>query len=101
MVLSACETGIGKVRAGQGVYGLRQAFALAGAESLVMSLWQVDDEATRRLMTGYYDRLEAGRGRSDALRVQQLALLESDSYSHPYYWAGFIPSGQWAPLPSE
>ncbi len=101
VVLSACETGVGKTRAGQGVYGLRRAFALAGAESLVMSLWQVDDQATRRLMTGYYDRLDNRRGRGDALRAQQLALLESDAYSHPYYWAGFIPSGQWAPLPSE
>ncbi|MCG8423928.1 MAG: CHAT domain-containing protein [Proteobacteria bacterium] len=99
VVLSACETGVGAVDAGQGVYGLRRALAIAGAESLVMSLWQVDDEATRRLMAGYYKRLDAGRGRTGALRVTQLELLDSDEYSHPYYWAGFIPSGQWAPLP--
>lgn len=98
VVLSACETGVGTVSQGEGVYGLRRALTIAGAESLVMSLWQVDDEATKDLMTSYYKRLKAGKGRSDALRLAQLRLLESSEHDHPYYWAAFIPAGAWAPL---
>ncbi|MEM9490603.1 MAG: CHAT domain-containing protein [Myxococcota bacterium] len=98
VVLSACETGVGTVSHGEGVYGLRRALVVAGAESLVMSLWQVDDQATRDLMTRYYRRLTAGKGRTDALRQAQLHMLRSDDYSHPYYWAGFIPAGAWTPL---
>jgi CHAT domain-containing protein len=98
VVLSACETGVGKVTHGDGVYGLRRALAIAGAESLVMSLWQVDDAATRDLMTGYYARLAAGRPRSSALRDVQLALLRTPKYAHPYYWASFLPAGDNAPL---
>ena len=98
VVLSACETGVGTVSQGEGVYGLRRALTIAGAESLVMSLWQVDDEATRSLMTSYYKRLQSGSGRTDALRLAQLRMLESSEHSHPYYWAGFIPAGAWSPL---
>jgi CHAT domain-containing protein len=98
IVLSACETGVGEVQSGEGVYGLRRALALAGAESQLISLWKVDDEATRDLMTGFYRKLTAGEGRSESLRQVQLKLLRSDEYSHPHFWAGFIMSGQWGPL---
>jgi CHAT domain-containing protein len=98
VVLSACETGVGKIAQGEGVYGLRRALVIAGAESMLMSLWQVDDDATRDLMTGYYRRLERGSGRSEALRLSQLRMLRSDKYKHPFYWASFIPSGQWKPM---
>ena len=98
VVLSACETGVGKVTEGDGVHGLRRALVIAGAETLVMSLWQVDDKATRELMTGYYERLGAGEGRSEALRQVQLKMLRSERRSHPYYWASFVPTGNWAPL---
>jgi CHAT domain-containing protein len=67
VALSACETGLGDVKNGDGVYGLRRALVLAGAESQVMSLWQVSDMATRDLMVAYYKRLQAGEGRTAAL----------------------------------
>ncbi len=72
MVLSACETGVGDVATGEGVYGLRRAFVMAGAEIQMMSLWKVDDEATKDLMIKYYQRLRDGEGRSEALREVQL-----------------------------
>lgn len=93
VVLSACQTAQGEARNGEGVYGLRRALSMAGAETLVMSLWSVDDEATSYLMQGYYKRLKASRGRSEALRDVQLEMARSKSVHHPYYWAAFIPSG--------
>jgi CHAT domain-containing protein len=98
VVLSACETGVGKVTNGEGVYGLRRALVIAGAESMVMTLWQVDDLATRDLMAGYYKRLEAGKGRSSALRDVQLEISGQAKYAHPYYWASFLPAGDNSPL---
>ncbi|MBE9098235.1 tetratricopeptide repeat protein [filamentous cyanobacterium LEGE 07170] len=98
VVLSACETGLGNVVNGGGVYGLRRAFVLAGAESQLMSLWKVDDFGTSELMQGYYERITRGMGRSEALREVQRELLDTGAYQHPYYWAGFIFSGNWQPL---
>jgi CHAT domain-containing protein len=98
VVLSACETGVGKVSNGDGVYGLRRALVIAGAESLVMTLWQVDDLATRDLMSGYYKKLVAGGGRSAALREIQLELQKQPKYAHPYFWASFVPAGDSGPL---
>jgi len=98
VTLSACDTGVGEIRNGEGVYGLRRAFFLAGAETLVMSLWPVSDTVTREMMNAYYTRLKGGAGRGDALRSAQLAMLASPSRQHPFYWAGFIQAGEWAPL---
>lgn len=100
VVLSACETGVGEVRNGDGVYGLRRAFALAGAEAEVMSLWKVSDDATKDLMANLYRNLAKGEGRSEALRNAQLALYAKEPSAHPFYWAAFIFSGDPAPLPS-
>jgi len=98
VVLSACETGVGDVKLGDGVYGLRRALVLAGSESQVMSLWQVSDEATRDLMVDYYRRLRRGEGRADALRQVQLAMLKGrQDLQHPFFWASFILSGDWRP----
>jgi CHAT domain-containing protein len=93
VVLSACETGLGEVVRGEGVEGLRRALVLAGAETTVMSLWKVDDAATRDMMIDYYGRLEAGEGRSEALRQVRLAMLKDPARSHPFYWASFIVAG--------
>ena len=120
VVLSACETGLGEVGNGEGVYGLRRALVLAGSESQVITLWQVSDTATRDLMAAYYKRLQAGEGRAEALRQVQLGMLrggkqasggqqrglQSDvgsdgserDWSHPFYWASFIQSGDWRSL---
>ncbi|MEA5479639.1 CHAT domain-containing tetratricopeptide repeat protein, partial [Pseudanabaena galeata UHCC 0370] len=95
--LSACETGLGKVTNGEGVYGLRRAFTLAGAESQVMSLWKVNDQVTRELVESYYQNLKANQGRSQSLKTIQLDLLKK--YQYPYYWAAFIPSGNWSAMP--
>jgi len=93
VVLSACETGVGDARNGDGVYGLRRALVIAGAETQVMSLWRVNDETTRTQMAAYYDRLLHGGGRSEAMRQVQLAMLADPAHEPPYYWASFIVSG--------
>ncbi|MBX7222896.1 MAG: CHAT domain-containing protein [Blastocatellia bacterium] len=98
VTLSACDTGLGDVKNGDGVYGLRRALVLAGSEAQLMSLWPVSDQGTRELMVAYYTRLKAGEGRSEALRKVQLALLKNPKRQHPYYWAAFIQSGEWANL---
>ena len=101
VVTSACETGLGDVQAGEGIYGLRRAFTLAGAQSQLMSLWKVSDEGTKDLMVEYYTRIQNGEARGEALRQVQLEMLRSEDRSHPFYWAAFIPSGSWLPLDSS
>jgi CHAT domain-containing protein len=101
VTLSACDTGVGEVRNGEGVYGLRRAFVLAGAETLVMSLWPVSDYITRETMVEYYTGLRAGLGRGDALRQAKLAMMKRKGRQHPFYWASFIQSGEWASLDSR
>ena len=98
VVLSACNTGMGDVTGGFGVYGLRRAFAIAGAESVMMSLWNVDDQATRALMTSFYGKLSGGEGRSEALRRAQLELLAQPRTKKPFYWAAFQMAGDARPL---
>lgn len=98
VALSACDTGVGEVRNGDGVYGLRRAFVLAGAESLLMSLWPVSDTWTERQMRSYYQNLKLGKGRGESLRLVQLGMLARNPRLHPFYWANFIQSGDWAPL---
>ncbi|HKO61847.1 MAG TPA: tetratricopeptide repeat protein [Pyrinomonadaceae bacterium] len=98
VALSACETGVGDVKVGEGVYGLRRALVIAGAESQITTLWQVDDLATRDLMIDFYGRLQNGEGRSEALRNAQASMLKTTNRNHPYYWASFIQLGDWRPL---
>ncbi|MFI5455237.1 MAG: CHAT domain-containing protein [Isosphaerales bacterium] len=96
VVLSACETGLGTVRIREGVFGLRRAVVLAGAKTLVMSLWKVPDEQTQELMEDYYRRVLAGQGRAQALREAQLALKAK--CTEPLYWGAFICQGDPGPL---
>ena len=98
VTLSACDSGVGEVRNGEGVYGLRRAFVLAGSETLVMNLWPVSDAVSREAMVAYYAGLRAGLGRGDALRQAKLAMLKRSGRQHPFYWASFIQSGAWASL---
>jgi CHAT domain-containing protein/tetratricopeptide (TPR) repeat protein len=97
VVLSACETGLGDVHAGEGVLGLPRAFLLAGAKTVVMSLWKVPDEQTQLLMTGMYQRLLTGVPRMQALHDAQLAVKAR--FPDPAYWGGFILVGAPGPLP--
>jgi CHAT domain-containing protein len=101
VVLSACDTGKGDIKVGEGVYGLRRALVIAGSQTQVLSLWKVSDPGTKELMTKYYQKLKAGKGRHEALRQAQLELLNDPNYQHPYFWASFVPSGNWTPLTLE
>jgi tetratricopeptide (TPR) repeat protein len=96
VVLSACETGLGQVHVGEGVFGLRRAFVLAGAKTLVMSLWKVPDLQTQELMVDFYQRILAGQPRAEALRQAQLALKAR--HPDPYYWGAFICQGDPGPM---
>lgn len=98
VVLSACDSGVGEIRTGDGVHGLRRALVLAGSESQLMSLWPVSDRSTKELMADYYARLKAGEGRGEALRSAQLKMLRTNRRRHPYFWASFIESGEWGKL---
>lgn len=99
VVLSACDTGLGEVKAGEGVFGLRRGFVLAGARTLVMSLWKVPDEATRLLMQLFYSNLlEEKMGRAEALRQAQLTLRKEAKYQDPFFWGAFICQGDPSPL---
>jgi CHAT domain-containing protein/Tfp pilus assembly protein PilF len=95
VVLSACETGLGEVAGGEGVYGLQRAFHMAGAQTTVASLWQVDDEITQELLTRFFENLwQRGLGRLEALRQAQLAVRRGEgNRAHPRYWAAWVLSG--------
>lgn len=98
VVLSACETALGDARDGDGVYGLRRALVIAGAETVVTSLWRVTDDTTRDLMQAYYAELRRGAGRSEAMRTVALSLLRQPALAHPYFWASFLVSGDRSPI---
>ena len=99
-VLSACDTGVGEVRAGEGVLGLRRAFQVAGARTLIMSLWPVEDQLTRDWMRRLYRaRLLLGLTTIDAVHQANLSTLRQrrarGQSTHPFYWAGFVAAGDW------
>jgi CHAT domain-containing protein/tetratricopeptide (TPR) repeat protein len=96
VVLSACETGLGEILSGEGVFGLRRSFVLAGARSLVISLWKIPDIQTKELMIEFYTRLIAGEARSEALRNAQLTMKKR--HADPFYWGAFVCQGDTSPL---
>jgi CHAT domain-containing protein len=95
VILSACDSGSGEVRIGEGVMSLRRAFRIAGAESVIASHWKVSDKATSQLMTEFMLRWRSGEQRAKAWREAQLSLLHSKEFSNPYFWAAFTLTGQW------
>jgi CHAT domain-containing protein/tetratricopeptide (TPR) repeat protein len=99
-VLSACDTGVGEVRAGEGVFGLRRAFQVAGARTVIMSLWSVDDRATRDWMRALYEgRFQRNLSTADAVHQASLTVLRDRRArglsTHPFYWAAFVAAGDW------
>jgi CHAT domain-containing protein/tetratricopeptide (TPR) repeat protein len=99
-VLSACDTGVGSVQAGEGVLGLRRAFQIAGARTVIMSLWSVDDRATRRWMGALYEgKYRRGLSTAEAVREASRSVLREQRAqkrsTHPFFWAGFVAAGDW------
>ena len=99
-VLSACDTGLGEIKAGEGVFGLRRAFQVAGARTVIMSLWSVEDRSAMQWMRALYEgRLRRGLDTAEAVRAASLAVLAErrarGQSTHPFYWAGFVAAGDW------
>ncbi len=94
-VLSACETGVGELKKGEGVMSLARSFMAAGCPSVVTSLWSVDDKSTSEIMRHFYDNLKTGVSKDKALHLAKLDYLDEKSikHSHPYYWSGFVHIG--------
>ena len=99
-VLSACNTGFGKLERGEGVMSLGRAFAYAGCPSIIMSLWPAQDEATADIMELFYEGIADGLPKDQALAGAKRAYLDraDDLFSHPFYWAGFIAQGDPKPV---
>jgi CHAT domain-containing protein/tetratricopeptide (TPR) repeat protein len=98
VVLSACETALGREIRGEGLLGLTQGFMYAGAKSLVVSLWKVSDRATAELMTRFYAHMfRDGQSPAEALRNAQVSIASERRWSHPYYWGAFVLIGDWQP----
>jgi len=97
VVLSACETGLGKIQKGEGIIGLTRALLYAGAKNIIVSLWQVADESTSNLMVDFYKNSLEYRGMhsySGALRNAKLKMISEEKYAHPLFWAPFILIGK-------
>ncbi len=102
--LSACDTGMGEILSGDDIVSLENAFIYAGTPSVVSTLWPVADDSTAKLMEHFYSNMSQGKGKADALRVAQLAMIrlgkttgrrQPVTWSHPYFWAPFMLRGEW------
>jgi CHAT domain-containing protein len=100
VTLSACETGLGGVRSGEGVYGLQRSLAVAGARSTLLSLWKVADGRTATFLAKYYQRLKDGEGRAEALHNTQTEYRNSEdtNLNDVRVWGAFQLSGDWRPI---
>ena len=101
IILSACSTGLGKLEKGEGVMSMARAFHFSGIPSVVMSLWKVPDVETKMIMVSFYKYLKKGKSKSEALRLAKLDYLKNSNDKellHPYYWSGFVISGNTDPL---
>ncbi len=101
VTLSACQTGIGKLRNGQGMLSLSKGFYYAGAKSLVNTLWKINDKSSVKLMEFFYENLSEGKTKQEALRAAKLKYLKNTDdplLRHPYYWSAFVVSGDTAPI---
>jgi CHAT domain-containing protein len=92
VVLSACETGLGKLQGGDEITGLTRTFLAAGADTVVASLWKVSDESTAMLMQEFYRQM--GQGLAPAAALRESALAVRTRYAHPFYWAPFVVTGR-------
>ncbi len=95
-VLSACNTGFGKIEKGEGVMSMARAFHYSGIPSVLMSLWKVPDQETKIIMTDFYRYLKKGKSKSESLRMAKLSYLDRNDHNtldHPYYWSGFVING--------
>jgi len=98
-VLSACNTGFGELHRGEGIMSFARAFSYAGVSSAAISLWQVPDKATSKIMINFYSYLKEGKTKAEALRLAKVEFINSyPSMAHPFYWSGFILSGNNKPL---
>lgn len=94
VVLSACQTGRGRIESGEGILGLQRVFFFAGARSVVSTLWEIGDKPAAQFMEYFYDRLAQGYGKANSLRLAKIQMMKS-RYAHPFFWAGFILSGEY------
>jgi len=101
VVLSACETGLGELKRGEGVISLARGFTYAGAKSTLTSLWSVNDAQTTKLMESFYTNLKDGMTKDKALRKAKLDYLNNENLNAPYFWAGFIPAGDMSAISSN
>jgi CHAT domain-containing protein len=92
VILSACETGLGELKAGEGVFGLQRAFKVAGAKSIVMSLWSVNDAVTQKLMTEFYHRFLTENNARKAFMEAQAEIKRQ--HPEPYFWGAFVMVGE-------
>lgn len=100
-VLSACNTGFGKIEKGEGVMSMARAFHFSGIPAILMSLWKVPDQETKTIMVEFYQNLKKGKSKSEALRLSKIAYLKNNPHSelnHPYYWSGFVMYGNISPI---
>jgi hypothetical protein len=102
-VLSACNTGTGKLERGEGIISLARGFFYSGIPSVVMTLWEIEDHSSADLITLFYENLKKGMTKDVAMQQAKLDYLQGSDqlHSHPYFWAGFVVIGKTEPLPSS